>query len=126
MPSSRDINRLIIHILIYIHMLTSCLFPFGVGRDHILPHTSILTHTFRFHCHQIPHTRSVTLGRYRFRVPLTWLFSKTSPIWSRNVRPGLPLYLFSNHYTCRTSNHKCSLTKTIGYHVKESIKFFLS
>jgi hypothetical protein len=54
-------------------------FPIGVGRDHFLPLATVLTHTFRFlHFHQIPRW---------FRVLLTWPFSKTSPIWSRNVFP---------------------------------------
>jgi hypothetical protein len=61
-------------------------FPIGVGRDHFIPLATILTHTFRFlHFHQIPHTRSPVSG-------ILYLpFSKTSPIWSRNVRLGLPL-----------------------------------
>jgi hypothetical protein len=41
----------------------------------------ILTHAFRFLCfYHILHTRSPYLL-------LTWPFSKTSPIWSRNVFP---------------------------------------
>jgi hypothetical protein len=43
--------------------LTSRPFPIGVGRDHILPLTTTLTHTFRFfHCHQILHTSSPVSG----------------------------------------------------------------